>query len=72
MGNPFISGLTMWDRFIPTYLPIYISYIHVHMLHNADLPTFPGFPLVAENLHDNVVALLRACVEKSGTTGVLD
>ena len=23
------------------------------MLHNADLPTFTGFPLVAENLHDN-------------------
>ena len=43
----------MWDRF-PTYLPIYISYIHVHALHNADLPIFPRFPLVAENLHDTV------------------
>ena len=41
--------------FSPTYLPIYISYIHVHALHNADLPIFPGFPLVAENLHDNVI-----------------
>ena len=25
------------------------------MLHNADLLVFPGFPLVAENLHDSVL-----------------
>ena len=49
---PFIDQggerLTMWDRPPPTYLPIYISYIHVHMLHNADLLVFPGFPLHLE------------------------
>ena len=29
------------------------SYLHyVHSLHSADLLVFPGFPLVAENLHD--------------------
>ena len=28
---------------------------YVHSLHSADLLAFPGFPLVAENLHDNVI-----------------
>ena len=44
----------MWDNF-PFYFPIYISYIHVHMLHIADLPTPSGFFLVAGNLHDTDV-----------------
>ena len=39
----------MWDLF-----PCMPSYLHcVHSLHSADLLAFPGFPLVAENLHDN-------------------
>ena len=38
----------MWDLF-----PCMPSYLHcVHSLHSADLLAFPGFPLVAENLHD--------------------
>ena len=52
--------------FPPTYLPICISYIHVHVLHNVDLPIFPGFLLVAENPHDNVplVRLPLVCIKE--------
>ena len=54
---PFIDKggecLTMWDLFPLLYFPIYISHIHVRVSHIADLPTFPSFPLVAGNLHEN-------------------
>ena len=64
MGNPFTRGPSLLLEIKEghalqcgttshTYLPISIPYIHVHMMHNADLLVFPGFPLVAENLHDN-------------------
>ena len=58
MGNPFTSGpslllKTKEERALqcgivfPTYFPIYVFYIHVPTLHNADSPIFPGFSLVA-------------------------
>ena len=66
MGNPSTSGLSLLLEtkeesalqcgiFFPLYFPIHISYVYVRVSHIADLPTFPGFPLVAGNLHDNVI-----------------
>ena len=49
----------MWDLIPLLYFPIHIPHTHVRASHIADLPSFPGFPLVAGNLHDNAQEQLQ-------------